>query len=183
MTDASAVYQHSSLARPRPALAILVGGLIVGVLDLTYAILLYSPRNPMVIPRGIASGILGMKSYSGGAATAALGVLLHFVIAIGAATVYYLASRKLSFLVRRAILFGLIYGALVYVFMNWVVLPLSAFPYRRTPTIFKPEFVWHWFAVGLPIALSVRHFAGARTTKEKSGRSSMNSAPGSGEAR
>ena len=173
MTDASAVQQDPSVARPRPALAILVGGLIVGVLDLTYAIVLYSPRNPMVIPRGIASGVLGMKSYSGGTATAALGVLLHFVIALGAATVYYLASRKLSFMVRRAVLCGLIYGALVYVFMNWVVLPLSAFPYRRPPTIFKVEFVWHWFGVGLPIALSVRHYAGGGIGEEGSGRSSM----------
>jgi hypothetical protein len=160
MTNASAVYQHSSAVRPRPGLAILVGGLIVGALDLTYAIVVYSPRNPIVIPQGIASGVLGVKSYSGGAATAALGVLLHFVIALGAATVYYLASRKLRFLVRRAVLFGLIYGALVFMFMNWVVLPLSAFPYRRAPTIFKVEFVWHWVGVGLPIALCVRHYAG-----------------------
>lgn len=160
MTNAGVTYQNSSQVKARrPWLAIVVGGLIVGVLDLTYAIVVYSPRNPIVIPQGIASGVLGMKSYSGGARTAALGVLLHFVIALGAATVYYLASRKLTFLVRRAVLFGVIYGGLVYVFMNWVVLPLSAFPYRQPPTIFKVEFVWHWFGVGLPIALSVRHYS------------------------
>jgi hypothetical protein len=103
---------------PRPVLAILVGGIVVGVLDLIYAILVYSPRNPILIPQTIASGVLGMKSYSGGAHTAALGVALHFVIALGAATVYYLASCKLAFLVRRAVFFGLVYGALVYPFMH-----------------------------------------------------------------
>src|SRR5258708_21476260 len=114
----------------------MVGGLIVGVLDLTYAILVYSPQKPILIPQTIASGVLGMKSYSGGAPTAALGVFLHFVIAFGAATVYYLASRKLPFLVRRAVLSGLIYGALVYNFMHLVVLPLSAAPQSHMPLIY-----------------------------------------------
>jgi uncharacterized membrane protein YagU involved in acid resistance len=81
-------------------------------------------------------------------------------IALGAATVYYLASRRLTFLVSRAVLFGPIYGALVYLFMHLVVLPLSAFP--EGPTHFDVyaafEFVWHWIGVGLPIALSVRHY-------------------------
>jgi uncharacterized membrane protein YagU involved in acid resistance len=145
---------------PRPLPAIIIGGLIVGVLDLIYAIAVYSPRKPILIPQTIASGVLGMKSYSGGAQTAALGVVLHFVIALGATMVYYLASRKLSFLAERAVLFGLTYGALVYLFMHLVVLPLSAVTPRQLPFIYKAcEFVWHWFGVGLPIALSVRYYS------------------------
>ncbi len=73
-------------ARPQPFPAIVVGGLIVGVLDLTYAILVYSPQKPILILQTIASGVLGMKSYSGGVQAAALGVVLHFLIALGAAT-------------------------------------------------------------------------------------------------
>ena len=163
MTSASVTYQNISTRKPRPALAILVGGLIVGVLDLLYAIVVYSPRKPILVPQTIASGVLGVKAYSGGAATATLGVVLHFVIALGAATVYYLASRKLTFLVRRAVLFGLIYGALVYVFMHWVVVPFSAAPQGHAPIMYKVfEFVEHWFWVGLPISLSVRHYSGRR---------------------
>jgi hypothetical protein len=146
--------------KPRPFPAIVVGGFIVGVLDLTYAILVYSPKMPILIPQTIASGVLGVKSYSGGMQAAALGIVLHFVIALGAATVYYLASRKLTFLVRRAVLFGLIYGALVYLFMHIFVLPLSAVPKGDMPFVYKAfEFVEHWFCVGLPIALSVRHYS------------------------
>ncbi len=161
MTDTVSGGLAASLAaEPRAFPAIVVGGLIVGVLDLTYAILVYSPQKPILIPQTIASGVLGMKSYSGGVQAAALGVILHFVIALGAATVYYLASRKLAFLVDRAVVFGLIYGALVYLFMHLVVLPLSAAPHRDMPLIYKAcEFVWHWFGVGLPIALSVRHYS------------------------
>jgi hypothetical protein len=144
----------------RPALAIVVGGLIVGVLDLAYAIAVYSPGKPILVPQTVASGILGMKSYSGGIWTAALGVVLHFAIALGAATVYYLASRKLTFLVSRAVISGLIYGAMVYLFMHIVVLPLSAAQLGHTPFVYMAtEFVEHWFCVGLPIALSVRHYS------------------------
>jgi hypothetical protein len=144
----------------RPLAGIIVGGFIVGVLDLIYAIAVYSPSKPILIPQTIASGVLGPKSYAGGAETAALGAILHFVIALGAATVYYLASRKLPILVNRAVLMGLIYGALVYFFMHLVVLPLSAVHTRHTPLIYQAaEFVEHWFCVGLPIALSVRHYS------------------------
>ena len=145
---------------PRPFPAIVVGGLIVGVVDLIYAILVYSPHKPILVPQTIASGLLGVPSYSGGALTAALGVALHFIIALGAATVYYVASRKFTVLIDRAVLMGLIYGALAYLFMHLIVLPLSAVPKGHAPLIYQAtEFVEHWFCVGLPIALSVRHYS------------------------
>jgi hypothetical protein len=156
----SRAFAAPSSAPPRPLPAIFVGGLIVGVLDLLYAILVYSPRKPILIAHAIASGLIGMRSYSGGARTAALGVILHFIIALGAATVYYAASRKLDILVHRAVLMGIIYGALVYLFMHLIVVPLSAFPKGNSPLIYQvAEFVEHWFCVGLPIALSVRHYS------------------------
>lgn len=140
--------------------SIVCGGLIAGVLDLTYAILVYSPTNPVRIPQTIASGVLGAKSYGGRLPSAALGVVLHLAIAFGAAAVYSLASPKLAILVRRAVLSSLVYGALVYLFMHLVVLPLSAVPHGNIPFIYKAcEFVEHWFFVGLPIALCVHYFS------------------------
>lgn len=160
MSDLSGASAAPWSTAPRPFPAIVVGGLIVGALDLIYAILVYSPQKPIRIPQTIASGILGMKSYSGGAQTAALGVVLHFFIALGAATVYYLVSRRFEILVHRVVLFGLIYGALVYLFMHLIVLPLSAVPKGHMPLIYAAcEFVEHWFCVGLPIAFSVRHYS------------------------
>jgi len=157
-TNVSAVATPPASGRPFPA--IFVGGLIVGAVDLLYAIAVYTPRHPILVPQTIASGILGLKSYQGGVPAALLGVVLQFIIALGAATVYYLASHKLKFLVSRAVLCGLIYGALVYLFMHGVVLPLSATPKGHTPLVYQAfEFVEHWFAVGLPIALSVRHYS------------------------
>lgn len=143
-----------------PLSAITVGEFVAGIVDLVYAILVYSPGKPILIPQTIASGIMGMKSYSGGTHTAALGVVFHFVIALGAAIVYYIASRKIPLLLGRPILSGLIYGALVYGFMHLVVLPLSAAPHREMPVMYKLcECVEHCFGVGLPIALSIRYFS------------------------
>ena len=145
---------------PRTFPSIVVGGLIVGVLDMLYAILVYSPHKPILVPQTIASGVLGAKSYSGGAQTAALGVFLHFFIALGAATVYFLVSRKFAILLHRAVLFGLAYGALVYLFMHLIVVPLSTAPKGHAAFLYQAsEFVWHWVGVGLPIALSVRHYS------------------------
>lgn len=149
-----------STAHSRPFSAIIVGGLVVGVLDMTYAILVYSRKHPIRIPQTIASGALGTKSFNLDGQSAALGVVLHFVIALSAAAVYYVASRKLTILIHRAVPLGLVYGGLVYGFMHLVVLPLSAAPHRSTPLIYKAcEFIWHWFGVGLPISLSVRHYS------------------------
>jgi len=82
------------------------------------------------------------------------------LIASTSTFLYYVTSRKLPILVHRAVLFGLIYGALAYLFMHLVVLPISAVPKGHAPFIYKAtEFVEHWFCVGLPIALSVRHYS------------------------
>jgi hypothetical protein len=141
--------------------AILWGGLIAGILDITVAFIRWG--NPPRILRGIASGLLGPATASeGGRATAALGAALHFSIALSAAAVYYAASRKLEFLRQRAILWGLFYGIAVYMFMSWVVVPLSAFPKSNAPismTALVLSLLTHMFCVGLPIAWATRRYS------------------------
>lgn len=80
-------------------MTIVWAGTLCGVLDITAAIVVYGMfgLRPMPLLQGIAKGLTGPSAYQGGWATAALGLVLHFVIAFGAATVYYLASRKLRF--------------------------------------------------------------------------------------
>jgi hypothetical protein len=148
--------------RPRPIPAIFVGGFIVGVIDLLYAIVVYSPNAPILVPQTIAGGLLGPdRAYGGGMQTAMLGVVLHFVIACGAAAIYYLASRKLAFLTSHPIVAGMVFGALVYGFMHTVVVPFSALPPSEHPRrVYQlAEYIEHWFCVGLPIAFSVRYYS------------------------
>lgn len=139
--------------------AVVTGGLIVGCLDLAYAIVVYSPNAPILIAQTIASGILGKASYADGTASAALGLLCHFFIALCVAAAYYLASRKLPFLVTHAVPWGMAYGMMVYCVMHGLVLPLSNAAHRPIPPVYViTEFLEHAFFVGLPAALSVRYF-------------------------
>jgi hypothetical protein len=141
----------------KAALAIAVGGLVAGMLDLGQALLLFGAK----IPLAIAAGLLGPQAFGGGVATYALGVLLHFFIALSAAAIYFLTSRKLRFLVESPLVCGLFFGAAVDLVMRLIVLPLSAlhasgpYPYRDL----VQGLVVHIVVIGLPISFSVRRFA------------------------
>jgi hypothetical protein len=141
--------------------AISVAGLACGVLDITAALVVYGSMGlkPLRLLQGIAAGVLGLKSFQGGMATALLGLALHFVIAFGAATVYFAASRSMRILVEQAALLGPLYGIGVYLFMNRIVVPLSsAIKYPFSVKMMVIGVVIHIFCVGLPIALSIRRF-------------------------
>lgn len=138
-------------------LAIAVGGLVAGALDLTQASVLFG----VGIPRVIAAGLLGPSAIQGGAGTYILGLVLHFFICCSAAAVYWAASRKLTFLTEHPLVCGLFYGDAVDQFMSLVVLPLSALhargPYDLRGLILG--LVLHSTLIGLPISFSVRRFA------------------------
>jgi hypothetical protein len=152
-----------AIRKSRAFLTILSAGITAGVLDITAAFVTWAPQGikPVQILRGIASGLLGPKSFDGGWQTAVLGAVLHFLIAFSAAAVFYGASRKLMFLTRRPILSGALYGIAVYLFMYWVVMPLSAYhrpPFSVSATIVA--IITHIVCVGLPISLVVRRYSG-----------------------
>jgi hypothetical protein len=148
---------------PRPSgnrnalLAIAVGGLTAGALDLTQACILFGWK----IPLAIAAGLLGPQAFHGGMATYTLGVLLHFFIACSAAAVYYAASRRLVFLKEHPLVCGLFFGAAVEEVMTLIVLPLSALHARGPYTLHDLilGLLVHMVVVGLPISFSVWRFA------------------------
>jgi len=160
MTEAVApsLETKTRLGTKRSALrAIAAGGLIAGALDLTQAGILFGWK----IPLAIAGGLLGQKAFHGGAGTYALGVSLHFFIALSIAAIYYAASRKLTFLRDHPLVCGLFYGGFVDTVMSLVVLPLSALhargPYELHDLILGQ--LVHMVVIGLPVSFSVRRFA------------------------
>jgi hypothetical protein len=149
-------------AAARPALAVAVGGLAAGLLDLLGAIAVYWPAPPAGILRSIAAGVTGTAAArAGGAGVAGLGLLLHFVVAAGAAAVFVAACRVVPGLARRPWLSGPIYGIVVFLVMNYAVIPLSAiglFPGPWTTATWLVIAV-HLIGVGPPIALAARRWA------------------------
>jgi hypothetical protein len=138
-------------------LAIVVGGLAAGTLDLAQASFLFGWRVPFVI----AAGLLGPRAFDGGAGIYTLGVLLHFFIAFSATSIFYAASRKLRFMTEHPLVCGLFYGMAVELVMSYIVLPLSALhargPYQLHNVILG--LAVHMVVVGLPISYSVWRFA------------------------
>jgi hypothetical protein len=154
----------SAMAAPRgrPLAAIFWGGVFAGAFDITQAFIGFGllGARPFKILQHIAGGIFGARSYIMGWSSAAIGLACHFTIAFTAATLYYLASRKLPVLLDRPIRCGLLYGELVFLFMYFVVLPLSALgPAQFNVATYITGPIGHSLLVGLPIALSIRRFS------------------------
>jgi len=109
--------------------SILAGGLIAGTIDIGAAALI-NWISPAIILRFIASGLIGPQARQLGASGALLGLLLQWLMGVIIAAVFVLGA----FLIgparlasdRRWIAAGLIYGVVVFLVMNYVVMPLSA---------------------------------------------------------
>lgn len=170
---------------------ILLGGLIAGALDITYAITAYGPLSYGVsaerVLQSVAAGWIGREAaQAGGAGTAALGLASHFLLATLMAAVFVFAAQRLRTLTQNALLWGLLYGLVLYVAMNYVVVPLSAAGANlhfassfgeagaRLSEAFSeikpghdPNHPWllagtifaHTVLVGIPIALIAKRFA------------------------
>lgn len=155
----------SEAARPKAFDTILLGGMIAGVLDGLDAVLFYGLSfgvAPALLFQNIAGGLLGRRTFQGGWHTVVLGVACHFSIAIGAAAVFYGASLVIPALWQKPWIFGPTFGVLVYLFMHYIVVPLSAVPKRTVPvTLFEivDQLFSHTIFVGLPIALIARRSA------------------------
>jgi hypothetical protein len=104
--------------------------------------------------------VLGRQAaVAGGAATAALGLGLHFFIAGVVSLVYFAAARRAAGLRRQPWLFGALYGVAVYGVMHYVVVPLS----RAGGGGGRAYLLWdvssvvvHALGIGIPVALAAR---------------------------
>ena len=141
---------------------ILAAGLVAGTLDISAAFAVYTHFGPQSVHllQGIAAGILGKAAFEGGLVTAALGLACHFLIATIWAMFYYAASRRFPALITSPWIAGTTYGLVVYVGMNFVVVPLSAIgprPFALSGAILAAGILV--VCIGLPIALVVRRAA------------------------
>lgn len=159
----------------RFARAALLGGFVAGTCDILYAFvwLGHYGRSPLWVLQSVASGWLGRASFTAGWASGVLGLASHYAISIVAAVLFAAASTRLAFMRRHWIACGLAYGVPVYLFMNFVVMPLSHAPFAASTAAatLAQGFASHAILFGLPIAWftrvapSRRSFAAtARTT-------------------
>jgi hypothetical protein len=151
---------------------IVYAGALVGVLDITGACInayVAAGFAPQHVLQSVAGGLLGRGSYNGGLAAAALGLVMHFTMALTVVTIFYALSRRfpLPQKLSAVVGVGLLYGAAVFMVNNFVTAPFLSWVrslYLHTPILFKPPMGWpqliiHLFCVGLPTALVIRRYA------------------------
>jgi hypothetical protein len=158
-----------TISTDRPALWTVIAGatLLVGTLDISDAFIFYSLRGvtPTRILQGIASGALGRAAFGMGYRSALLGLFFHYFIAFSATTVFLLASRKLP-VVNRPFLYGTLFGLVLYVVMNYLVLPLSKIGLRPTPPLVPliNGVAALVFCIGIPLAFIARRYLAQQTS-------------------
>jgi hypothetical protein len=150
-------------------LPVFCGGLLIALGDMAFATTLWFQWNLAGIERvfqTIAVGVLGKASLDGGMPAALLGALLHLGMATTFVLVYTLASRRAPSLLQHPLLRGAAYGLLIYLVMNFVVMPLSRV--GRSPSLAHPDWIaWSIAAhlvFGIVCALAAQRALGVRGT-------------------
>ena len=146
---------------------ILLSGFVAGALDILAAIIVYSflmqKATTTQILQGIAAGVFGRNACAGGILMVLLGLLFHFIVAYCFAIGYFIVFPYLSFLQKRKILSGLLYGIFVWLVMNFIVIPLS--------NAYHAPFKWDSalravvilvLCVGLPVSLITHRYYSAK---------------------
>src|SRR5882672_1947283 len=111
---------------------ILLTGLVVGTLDAVAAVIQYiipTVRNPVRIFEYIASGVFGMDAFSGGAWIAVMGLFFHYFITTAWTSLLFTVYPRIPWLAKNKVAGGLLYGVLIWLVMNLVILPLSNVPH------------------------------------------------------
>lgn len=143
----------------RALAGVLLGGGIAGTLDITYAILRSGQhgKSALWVLQSVASGWMGSSAFESGITGGVIGLLSHYGIMLAIAAIYLGASKRLPVLRSQPWACGALYGVLAYLVMNFVVIPLSAFPFDLSyPPLWLLEgFVAHAALIGIPIALAI----------------------------
>ena len=109
-------------------LQVFIGGLLIAAGDGAFATTVWFSWDASGLTKvfqSIAVGVLGKASYEGGVPTALLGVALHLFMATAFVAIYTLVARRVPGLLRGIAVKGPLYGVVLYVVMNFVVMPLS----------------------------------------------------------
>ncbi|GAA5074278.1 hypothetical protein [Lysobacter panacisoli] len=121
---------------------VMLGGLLVAIGDIVFATTLWFSWDAAGLQRvfqTIAVGVLGQASYDGGTGSAVLGAVLHVFMAIMFVVIYTVVARRRPALLLHPVTLGMAYGVVLYVVMNFVVMPLSRV--GRSPSFAHPDWI------------------------------------------
>lgn len=139
-------------------------GLLTGVIDGLFSSVLAVAFYESTVERlfqGVASTVLGPRAFSGGTATAILGLLIHFGVAFAWSAVYLLLvmrapwARRLLAAPKGVVKVASVYGPFVWLVMSLAVIPLLLHRPPRFNVRWWIQLIGHFPFVGLPIVASI----------------------------
>ena len=144
-----------------------IGGIITGMLHfivqigIVFWLILKTPIISSL--QYVASGAMGDTAFTGGLATALLGLVLDFIMTTIMAGVFILSVDRIPLLRRHVIPGSILYGFGVFIVMNLIVLPLSAAPALPAPPLWLliEMILEHVLLIGLPLGILVQRNANA----------------------
>ncbi len=142
---------------------------MAGTIDIEAAALI-NHVGPVLITHYIATGVMGKSALSAGAPAAYLGLLLQWAMSVVIAAIYWFVTAGMPRLRQRWWLGGLLAGVVIFVVMNFIVMPFSAAPVTLHQVIarFRPakaaEDLLAMFVFGLIVAYCARYLASQLST-------------------
>lgn len=139
--------------------SLLKAGLIVGTLDLTGASIQYylrTGKGPVPILKYIAGAIFP-KDALPSPVLAAIGLLMHYGIAMIFTIFFFWLTAKKPDLLKHRLVTGLLFGALIWTIMNLVAVPLTRVnqaPFTVSGVLVSMGILI--VCIGLPLALWLR---------------------------
>jgi hypothetical protein len=159
----------SFIRTDKPLQVIAWGAAIAGTAKLLVMLLLFRVilgHNPTQALQFITSGFIGDSAFTGGMLTVVLGGVLHFAVMFSLVWFLFVLYPLSSAIGKWKWLTGMMYGALIWCFMNFVVLPLSYAPQSSLGALFNG---WLLLAdtllVGLPMAWLIGRYYTGRQQK------------------
>ena len=132
---------------------------VSGSLDILWAMILtlWFGRHVPDMLRFVASGPFPQAT-EWGAPGAVLGLLVHFTLMAVMATIFVVAAQRFPDIVRSPLKWGILYGLITYVAMNWVVVPLRfGTPLPPKAISIATQLFAHIVFVGLVFVSVARH--------------------------
>ncbi|TMQ57054.1 MAG: hypothetical protein E6K76_11500 [Candidatus Eisenbacteria bacterium] len=150
-------------SKPRSVLrSIAAAWLVAGTLDILVAIVYYGVTVGVPATRilqGIASGILGVRAFHEGPASAALGLACHYTIALLWTLFFFVVYPRIGRVTERKWATAVLYGIFVSLVMNLAVVPLSNVPSRPfSLSHLVVATVILIFTIGLPLTIIVGRY-------------------------
>ena len=149
-------------ARRNAVLTIVQAGLVAGILDAMGAMITFiirTGKSPAVVWKYVASGVFGQEALASGSGMVGWGLFFHFCIALIWACVFFLIYPTIRRFISNPVIVGLLYGIVVWLLMNLIVLPLSnvtAQPFDLSRAVIGMGVLM--VCIGLPISLIVHKY-------------------------